>query len=253
MATSKLQIYTGDMLDKTFPEYHIKENYRPDWLMSSNITKLELDFYIEELKIGFEVQGIQHFEFTPYFHKDIADFEKRKQYDKEKNDLCEFYGVQLIEIFSTMDAVVEIKTLREVIDCKENNDVLKIIPESDNIQKAFRLANKTNVNISYYEYKELEKKFNRTSNELQEYKNKHKNLIIESENKIKEEFELKTPQEKMICELNKWNRKALKNIGKRCEFISEFIPPETIIKLSDMLKCCATKEEINTAFSHISS
>jgi hypothetical protein len=55
-------------LDREFPQYRIRENYRPDWLLSSNITKLELDFYIEELKIGVEVQGEQHYKFVEFFH-----------------------------------------------------------------------------------------------------------------------------------------------------------------------------------------
>jgi len=113
VATSKLQIAAGDMLDKTFPQYRIRENYRPDWLMSSNITKLELDFYIEELKIGFEVQGAQHYQFVPHFHGTIENYEKRKQYDIEKRDLCYGAGVKLIEIFCLMDAIIEVKNIEE--------------------------------------------------------------------------------------------------------------------------------------------
>jgi len=57
MATSKLQRKFGDLLDINFPQYRIRENYRPDWLISSDDTWLELDFYIEDLKIAYEVQG----------------------------------------------------------------------------------------------------------------------------------------------------------------------------------------------------
>ncbi len=113
MGTSKLQIEVGDLLDKTFPQYHINENYRPEWLRSSNLTKLELDFYIEELKIAFEVQGAQHFQFTPHFHKTEDDFKLRQRYDEEKKDLCRGAGVKLIEICTTMDAVIEIKNIEE--------------------------------------------------------------------------------------------------------------------------------------------
>jgi hypothetical protein len=116
VATSKLQIAVGDMLDRTFPQYRIRENYRPDWLMSSNITKLELDFYIEELKIGIEVQGAQHYQFVPHFHGTLENYEKRKQYDKEKKDLCDGAGIKLVEIFSLMDAITEIKSLEDKYD-----------------------------------------------------------------------------------------------------------------------------------------
>lgn len=108
----------GNLLDKNFPEYTIRENYYPDWLVSSNLTRLELDFYIEELKIAFEVQGDQHFKFTPYFHKTIDDFERRKLYDQEKKDLCYGNSVRLIEVCVIYDAILAIKDIRSTIDIK---------------------------------------------------------------------------------------------------------------------------------------
>lgn len=113
MATSKLQIAVGDLLDKTFPQYRVRENYRPDWLVSSNNTKLELDFYIEELNIGIEVQGVQHYEYTPFFYKDYAEYELRLKYDQEKKDLCHGLGIQLIELYTLMDAIVQIRNIEE--------------------------------------------------------------------------------------------------------------------------------------------
>ena len=126
MATSKLQIAVGDLLDKRFPQFHVRENYRPDWLMSSNLTKLELDFYVEELKIAFEIQGAQHIEFVPFFHGSRLNFEKRKLYDQEKKDLCYGRGVQLIELFSLMDALIEVNKIEEYV--LEN----EIITENNN-------------------------------------------------------------------------------------------------------------------------
>ena len=114
MATSKLQKEVGQMLDKTFPHLKVKENCRPEWLVSSSGTLLELDFYIEELSIAFEIQGEQHFGFVPFFHKDRSEFEKRKQYDAEKKDLCHGAGVKLIEICSSKDAVLVIGKIKEV-------------------------------------------------------------------------------------------------------------------------------------------
>jgi hypothetical protein len=101
------------MLDKELPQFRIRENYRPDWLISQNSTKLELDFYIEELNIAFEIQGGQHFFFVPFFHGDKEGYEKRKAYDAEKRNLCDGRGVRLIEICTELDAIVAIKTLRE--------------------------------------------------------------------------------------------------------------------------------------------
>ncbi len=111
MATSKLQRQFGNMLDKRLPEYRIRENYRPDWMISSDKSRLELDFYIEELKIAFEVQGVQHYQFIEHFHGTYENFEKRRRLDQEKCELCYGRGVRLIEIFTLTDAEIAIKDI----------------------------------------------------------------------------------------------------------------------------------------------
>jgi hypothetical protein len=113
MATSKLQIEVGDLLDKELPEYRIRENFRPDWLISSEKTRLELDFFIEELKIGIEVQGAQHYQFIPFFHKDEQDYLRRTKLDKEKRELCEAVGIKFWEVFTLTDAIIIIKEIQE--------------------------------------------------------------------------------------------------------------------------------------------
>ncbi len=103
------------MLDQRLPQYTIRENYRPDWLISSDRTHLELDFYIEELGIAFEVQGQQHFQFVPFFHKSEDDFKMRRRHDGEKRILCYGQRVKLIEIMTETDAIVAIKNIEEKI------------------------------------------------------------------------------------------------------------------------------------------
>jgi len=112
MATSKLQRKFGDMLDRNFPQYRIRENYRPNWLISSDHTWLELDFYIEDLKLAFEVQGDQHFIFIPFFHKTDDDFRKRKRHDQEKRDLCFGRNIKLTEICTNADALAAIEDIK---------------------------------------------------------------------------------------------------------------------------------------------
>jgi hypothetical protein len=125
MATSKLQRRVGYLLDREFPQYRIRENYRPDWLVSDNRTKLELDFYIEEIKMAFEIQGAQHYQFIEFFHGTRDAFEKRKCYDQQKKDLCYGAGVRLIEIFTETDAIVAI---RELSDKYNVDDRLPVLP-----------------------------------------------------------------------------------------------------------------------------
>lgn len=93
MATSKLQQQVSALLNIHLGQYTIRENYRPDWL-----DRLELDFYIKELQVGIEVQGRQHFEFLPKFHKDIAGFQAQQDRDLRKADLCTQLRISLYYI-----------------------------------------------------------------------------------------------------------------------------------------------------------
>lgn len=113
MATSKTQIAVGDLLDREFPEFRIRENHRPDWMMSSCGQRLELDFFIEELGIAFEVQGAQHYQYVPFFHKTYEQYEQRKKADEEKEFICRANAVKLIKIYTMTDAIVAIANIKE--------------------------------------------------------------------------------------------------------------------------------------------
>ena len=103
MSTSKLQRYTGEQLYKRFGKYGLIENTRPHWLVSSRGERLELDFFIDKLSIAIEVQGKQHFEFTPVFHKTCYDFEEQLRRDTEKQRTCERLGITLLYIENKSD------------------------------------------------------------------------------------------------------------------------------------------------------
>jgi len=145
MATSKLQRALGKALDQNFPHFYVRENHRPEWLLSSDNTRLELDFYIEEIKTAFEVQGAQHYQFTPFFHKNREDFEKRKRADQEKRDLCYGKGIRLIEIFTETDCQVAIENIKEK-HCKQdkyyyqetNNPSEKLARKMELLRKAIK-------------------------------------------------------------------------------------------------------------------
>jgi len=79
VSTSKLQRQVSALLSTHLGQYTIRENYRPEWLGG-----LELDFYIEELEVGIEVQGRQHFEYTPMFHASYGAFLEQKERDEQK-------------------------------------------------------------------------------------------------------------------------------------------------------------------------
>ncbi|MDD4930673.1 MAG: hypothetical protein PHG66_00770 [Candidatus Colwellbacteria bacterium] len=65
---------------------------RPPWL-----GKLELDGYCEKLNLAFEYQGLQHYEYIPFFHQnDIERFNGQLERDIRKKELCKENGTILL-------------------------------------------------------------------------------------------------------------------------------------------------------------
>ena len=83
--------YFESMFGKKFPKT------KPTWLKTLSGTLMELDGYCDKLKLAFEYHGGQHYVYRKFFHSKMS-LEKRKEYDKLKNKLCELNGVTLIVV-----------------------------------------------------------------------------------------------------------------------------------------------------------
>lgn len=72
----------------------------PDWLRNPETGRaMELDLYNEDLQIAIEYNGIQHYKYTPYFHRNgIRDFESQVRRDQHKLDICDKKGVYVITV-----------------------------------------------------------------------------------------------------------------------------------------------------------
>ncbi len=64
----------------------------------TNSVNLYLDFYIPSLKLSIEVNGKQHYFYTPYFHKSKLNFLKAKVKDKQKVEFCKLNNITLIHL-----------------------------------------------------------------------------------------------------------------------------------------------------------
>lgn len=93
----------GGLIRQQFPAHKIQENIRPKWLRSSTNQRLELDYFLPELKLAFEIQGGQHYQYVPHFHPNPGDFERQLERDREKRSICREKGIVLIEIASADD------------------------------------------------------------------------------------------------------------------------------------------------------
>lgn len=61
-------------------------------------TLWKIDLYNDELKLGIEYNGIQHYKFINYFHKSQENFLRRLEDDKIKLKLCQENNIKLIVI-----------------------------------------------------------------------------------------------------------------------------------------------------------
>lgn len=124
MSTSKLQEYTARKLSENFGHLKIYENYRPDWLRGSDLEILELDFYIPELNLAIEVQGAQHYQYVEFFHQNLDNFNKTKERDRTKIDVCEGRGINLLHIYTEQDVDVFVRDIKD----KDNKDGFGYVP-----------------------------------------------------------------------------------------------------------------------------
>lgn len=73
----KMEKYTKELLNVLTKKKF--EKIRPNWLLNSKGNIMELDMYNDELKLGIEYNGIQHYKFTPIYHKTEEDFKKKSK------------------------------------------------------------------------------------------------------------------------------------------------------------------------------
>jgi hypothetical protein len=96
--SSKGEIECKRVLENIFNKPFNKE--RPDFLYNNVIDSgnLELDCYNKELKLAVEYNGKQHYEYTPFFHKNKESFYNQKYRDAIKRQKCKENGIKLIEV-----------------------------------------------------------------------------------------------------------------------------------------------------------
>jgi hypothetical protein len=105
-AYKQVTAYTGErtafiLLKSILEGYEFVMNGYYSWLRSAKNEPMQLDLYCPALKLAFEYQGPQHYEFNRRFHSSKADFEYRLDCDRMKGEICRARGIILLEIRST--------------------------------------------------------------------------------------------------------------------------------------------------------
>lgn len=86
----------GECLHEVIPSLKFKK-VRPKFLRVGS-SSLELDYYCDKLKLAFEINGAQHYEFSSFFHRNYYNFISLTGRDCLKKYLCEENGVELVSV-----------------------------------------------------------------------------------------------------------------------------------------------------------
>lgn len=101
-------------------------------LTGANGVLLRFDFALfnarGQLCVLLELDGRQHFEYTPFFHKTKNEFYRQLEWDRRKNKFCLLNQIPLIRIpywdidDLTIDKILKTKAYR--VKCKDHNILL---------------------------------------------------------------------------------------------------------------------------------
>lgn len=100
----KNELRVFSILECIFPNYEVEYRYKHPYLRFKKSNRpIELDVFVPSLDFAVEYQGKQHYEPVEIFDgndqkKAEESFNNRVERDKEKQDLCKFFGITLVHI-----------------------------------------------------------------------------------------------------------------------------------------------------------
>lgn len=99
---SSLHLQARQLIKEMYPTLQVVEEiYIP--LRKSEY--LYLDFYLPLIRVCFEVHGIQHYEFTPFYHASRFSFAQAKKRDRDKQEWCELNNIKYVALpYNTLDS-----------------------------------------------------------------------------------------------------------------------------------------------------
>lgn len=92
---SNLHVRARDIIREFFPYDRIYEDVT---LPGTGKSPLYADFYIPNKSLIIEVNGIQHFQYTSFFHKSKLDFFKAQARDRKKEEWCELNDITIVQL-----------------------------------------------------------------------------------------------------------------------------------------------------------
>jgi len=113
-----------DLITYTFYDCEILYRKRYEWLTNPETGyPLELDIFIPALNLAFEYDGVQHYVFNKFIHKNEKEFIKSKKRDEFKNIKCDELDITLIRFKQNTDYIL-LNTLKKKIKKSGRFDII---------------------------------------------------------------------------------------------------------------------------------
>lgn len=104
-----IEIYLNNREIDFYAQYRIKMQDR----LIFGINNPKIDFYLPKYNTFIEFNGIQHYKFTPAFHKTEDDFNKQIERDNRLKKYCKTNKIKLIEIkYDQIDKIDKILDMK---------------------------------------------------------------------------------------------------------------------------------------------
>lgn len=87
-----------EILKEIFGQENVISSVHPLWALSDKGVLLEYDVCVMSKHLLVEYDGLQHFEFSNFFHKTRSEFESQKTRDRLKDRLAKQNGWKLLRI-----------------------------------------------------------------------------------------------------------------------------------------------------------
>lgn len=116
-------------------------------------SKLRFDYYLPQYHLCIEFNGIQHYEYVEYFHKDEDTFKEQLFKDYIKRKYCQAHSFHLIELPCSLKSDEIRAELVQFIN-EHSNEEVDLLPEIESFLK-LNESHTVYINQLYDEYKRM--------------------------------------------------------------------------------------------------
>lgn len=114
------EIELTKIIESFYGPNEVVTSYHPLWAVSLKGALLEYDIYVPSQNLLIEYNGIQHYKYTPFFHKTKVRFIAQQKRDKLKQNLARIQGHTLVTVRYD-EPLVEDYILNKIERCRNGN------------------------------------------------------------------------------------------------------------------------------------